>query len=182
MSGVSAERLKLLYRRFGPGHLPGADGRAVGAGYAFAMAALLASVVFILLYAVTALLLGGPSALWFSVEGGLPYFGLLAVPFVVPAAFVAGALTWRLLPETVPYYGPVSGLVATVLTYVWAAALVTTVVLVDSFLSPTTVFEPVTALFVGVLFGGFGFLYTFWITLPVGAVIGYVHEWAVAEN
>ncbi|MDS0260831.1 hypothetical protein NDI56_15600 [Haloarcula sp. S1CR25-12] len=48
-------------------------------------------------------------------------------------------------------------------------------------LSPMTVIEPGTAVFVAVLFGGFGFAFTFWITLPVGALSGYVHERAVAE-
>jgi hypothetical protein len=182
MSATVVETAGVLCKRYGPGRLPGADNRSIGAGYAFATAALLASVAFVVPYAVIRLLEGGPSALLRSIEGGLPYFGLFAIPFVVPAAFVAGALTWRLLPETVPYYGPVSGLVATVLTYVGATALVAAVILVNSFLSPTTVFEPGTAFIVAGLFGGVGFAYTFWITLPAGALSGYVHERASGEN
>jgi len=180
MTATTIQAAEAFCKRYGPGRLPGAGNRSIGAGYAFATAALLASVAFVVLSA--ALLGGGPSALWSAAEGGLSYFGLVAMPFVVPAAFAAGALTWRLVPETVPYYGSVSGLVASVLTYIGAMALVAAAILVNSFLSPATVFEPRAAFIVAGVFGGAGFLHTFWITLPVGALSGYVHERAVGEN
>ena len=180
MSATTAEAAGVLCKRYGPGRLPGADNRAVGAGYAFATAALLASVAFVALNGVAMLVAAGPGGLQVY-PGGLLYFGLRAPLFVVPAAFAAGALAWRFVPRDLPYYGPVSGVVATVLTYVGAAVLVAVAILGDMLFSPT-VFEPVTAVFVGALFGGFGFVYTFWITLPIGALSGYIHERTVAEN
>ena len=179
MSATTVEVAGVLCKRYGPGRLPGADNRAVGAGYAFATAALLASVAFVALIGVAMLVAAGPGGLQVS-PGSLLYFGLRAPLFVVPAP-AAGALAWRLVPRDLPYYGPVSGLVATVLTYVGAAVLVAVAILGDMLFSPT-VFEPVTAVFVAALYAGFGFVYTFWITLPVGALSGYIHERAVAEN
>lgn len=179
MSATTVEAAGVLCKRYGPGRLPGADNRAVGAGYAFATAALLESVAFVALIGVAMLVAAGPGGLQVS-PGGLLYFGLRAPLFVVPAP-AAGALAWRLVPRDLPYYGPVSGLVATVLTYVGAAVLVAVAILGDMLFS-LTVFEPVTAVFVAALYAGFGFVYTFWITLPVGALSGYIHERAVAEN
>src|SRR6056297_3130408 len=115
-AGSHSTGVETLCHRYGPGRLPGAERRAVGAGYAFATAALLASVAFVALYGVQLLVLVGPDGLQVS-PGGLLYFGLRAPLFVVPAAFAAGALAWRLVPRDLPYYGPVSGVVATVLTY-----------------------------------------------------------------
>jgi hypothetical protein len=182
MSTVPAERLKLLCKRYGPGRLPGADNRSIGAGYAFATAALLASVAFIVLSGVQTLLIAGPDGLRLAADGGLLYFGLRAPPFVVSAAFAAGALAWRLVPQDLRYYGPISGLVATVLTYIGLAALLAAALLGDMLYSLGIVVEPGAAVLVGALYGVVGFVNTFWITLPVGALSGYVHERAVAEN
>ena len=174
-------RVEQLCKRYGPGRLPGAERRTVGAGYAFGTAALLASVAFVVLHGVTLLVAVGPDGLQLA-PGGLLYFGLRAPLFVVPAAFTAGALTWRFVPRSLPYYGPVSGLVATVLTYIVAAVLVAVAFLVEMLRSPTTLFEPSAAIIAAALFGGFGFVYTCSIALPVGILSGYVHERAVAEN
>jgi len=43
--------------------------------------------------------------------------------------------------------------------------------------------EPVRgSVVVGLAYGGFGFIYTFWLTLPIGAVSGWIHEQAVTEH
>jgi len=88
---------------------------------------------------------------------GLGYFGLLAVPFVVPTAFAGGVVAWRLVPERTPYRGPVVGLLATVLTCAFAVPLVA-----------------------GAMVAGFGFYLTWWPTLPLGVVSGWIHERALA--
>ena len=68
------------------------------------------------------------------------------------------------------------------LTYVGATAVVAAAYFGYMLLNPQTVVEPGTAVLVATLFGAFGFVFTFWITLPVGALSGYVHEQAVAED
>jgi len=180
MSATPVKAVEVRCKRYGPGRLPGADNRSIGAGYAFATAALLATLSFVVLYSVNILLAVGPERLW--IEGGLLYFSLLATPFVVPAAFAAGALSWRLVPRDLQYCGLITGLVATVLTYVCATTLVAAAIFGEMLLNPTAVFEPSAAVLAPALFGAFGFVSTGWITLPVGALSGYVHERAVAEN
>ncbi|MDS0260830.1 hypothetical protein NDI56_15595 [Haloarcula sp. S1CR25-12] len=100
MSATAVETAGVLCKRYGPGRLPGADSRSIGAGYAFATAALLASVAFVVLNSVNTVVTAGPGALWLTTDGGLLYFGLRAPPFVVPAAFAAGALAWDSFPGT----------------------------------------------------------------------------------
>lgn len=163
--------------RYGPGRLPGASRPAIGAGYAVATAALAAAVAFIAVTGIQTLLIEGS----LKITGGLWYFGLLAMPLVVPAAFIVGAVAWRLLPKSMSYRGPIGGLLATVLTYVIATLLVVATLLVI-FLTDSGP-EPVRgSLVVGLAYGGFGFMYTFWLTLPIGAVSGWIHEQAASEH
>jgi hypothetical protein len=176
MSTTAVETVGVFCKRYGPGRLPGASRPAVGAGYAVATAALAAAVAFILVTGIRTLLVFGS----LTITGGLWYFGLLAVPLVVPAAFVGGVVAWRLLPESMSYRGPLAGLLATVLTYV-VATLLTVATLLVIFLIDSGP-EPVRgSVVVGLLYGGFGFVYTFWLTLPIGAVSGWIHERAVTE-
>lgn len=172
MSTTFVEKVGTVCKRYGPGRLPGASRPAVGAGYAVATAALAAAVAFVVLTAVRTLLFGGP----FTVTGGLTYQGLLAIPLVVPAAFVGGAVAWRLLPESVSYHGPLTGLLATVLTYVVATLLVVSLFIA---VGPSLPEESVE---LGLLVGGFGFYFTYWLTLPIGAVSGWIHERAITEH
>ena len=178
MSTPSVETVGALCKRYGPGRLPGAANRTVGTGYALAAAALAAALAFLAVTGVPRLLFGGSV----TVTGGLVYFGLLAIPLVVPAAFVGGAAAERLLPATTPYRGPVVGLVATVLTYVVATALVLGLVFASTIPESTRSITVGSAVSVSLLFGAFGFFYTSWVTLPVGVVSGYVHERAVATE
>jgi hypothetical protein len=180
MSTTAVERVGACCKRYGPGRLPGASRPAIGAGYAVATAALAAAVAFVILTGVQTRLFGGP----FTVTGGLTYFGLLAIPLVVPAAFIGGAVAWRLLPESMSYRGPLAGLLATVLTYVVATLLVFAFYTVSNLaVQPEMSVQDILALGVyGLAVGLFGFVYTFWLTLPIGAVSGWIHERAVTEH
>jgi hypothetical protein len=172
MSTTAVETVGTFCKRYGPSRLPGASRPAVGAGYAVATAALAAAVAFVVLTEVETLLFGGPIA----VTGELTYYGLLAIPLVVPAAFVGGTVAWRLVPESMSYRGPLAGLFATLLTHVVATLVVVAVLIV------TNPFESVlrSGQF-GLVVGFFGFLFTFWLTLPIGALSGWIHERAVTE-
>lgn len=101
-------------------------------------------------------------------------FGLLAV-FVGPAAFLAGTIVWRTLPEGIPYYGPVAGMLATVLTYTVAMGFIALPMIVfetPPSESPHIVIGSFDAAVIGIL----AFMGTYWLTLPLGAVSGHIHE------
>ena len=172
MSTTAVEAVGVLCKRYGPGRLPGASRPAVGAGYAVATAALAAAVAFIVVTGIRTLLVFGS----LTITGGVWYFGLLAIPLVVPAAFIGGAVAWRLLPGSMSYRGPLAGLLAMVLTYVVATLLVVPLLIASS---PT---QPRASVELGLLVGIVGFLTTFWLTLPIGAVSGWIHERAVTEH
>ncbi|OYR56471.1 hypothetical protein [Halorubrum halodurans] len=172
MGTTAVETVCALCKRYGPGRLPGAGRPAVGAGYAVATAALAAAMAFVVLTGIQTLLFGGPIA----VTGELTYVGLLAIPLVVPAAFAGGVVAWRLLPESISYRGPLASLLATVLTCVFATLLVVPLLIASS---PT---QPRASVELGLLVGIVGFLTTFWLTLPIGAVSGWIHERAVTEH
>jgi hypothetical protein len=165
------ETVSTFCKRYGPGRLPGANRPAVGAGYAVATAALAAAVAFVVLTGVETLLFSGS----FTITGRLWYFGLLAIPLVVPVAFLGGAVAWRLLPESISYRGPFAGMLATVLTYAGATLLVVPLLIVTS---PS---QPRASVELGLLVGIVGFLTTFWLTLPIGAISGWIHEHTVTE-
>ena len=136
-----------------------------------------AAVAFIVVTGIRTLLVFGS----LPITGGLWYFGLLAIPLFVPAAFVGGAVAWRLLFESMSYRGPLAGLLATVLTYVVATLLTVAMLLIIFLLDGAP--EPVGgSVVVGLLYGGFGFIYTFWLTLPIGAISGWIHKRAVTEH
>jgi hypothetical protein len=79
------------------------------------------------------------------------------------------------------YRGLLAGLLATVLTYVVSTLLIVATLLVVFVIDSGP--EPVRgAVAVGLAYGGFGFIYTVWLTLPIGAVSGWIHEQAVTES
>jgi len=166
-----------LCKRFGPGRLPGAENRDIGAGYAFATAALSAATAFILVTGYGPILQYGLEAFG-PAHKGIYKFGAYALPFVVPSAFVAGALAWEFRLEGIPFEGAFAGIVATILTYVIATPLAISVYYWLSVLYPTVTMSrtPLDLIF---FFGFFGFLFTFWLTLPLGAISGQIHEQAV---
>jgi hypothetical protein len=75
-------------------------------------------------------------------------------------------------------------LLATVLTYVVATLLVFAFYTVSNLaVQPEMSVQDILALGVyGLAVGLFGFVYTFWLTLPIGAVSGWIHERAVTEH
>ena len=175
MSTTAVKTVGAFCERYGPGRLPGAGRSAIGAGYAVATAALAVAVAFIVLASVLTLLFamvfGGPTALMIS----LAYVGGLAIPLVVTVAFFCGALVWRLLPKSMSYRGPLAGLLATVLTYVG-----TTLLVIPLLMAITSKLE--ASVEFGLIVGINGFLSTFWLAFPIGAVSGWIHEQAVTEH
>ncbi|MFC6756430.1 MULTISPECIES: hypothetical protein [Haloarcula] len=180
MSAATAETAEVLCKRFGPGRLPGADNRVVGAGYAFATAALSAATVFVVVTGFESITKHGLAAFG-PAHGGIYMFGVYAIPFVVPSAFIAGAFTWAQRPASARYWGAVGGIVATVLTYIIATPLTISGWYVITLLHPEwTMSSNLPRLMM--LLGIVGFLLTCWLTLPVGAISGYIHERAVVET
>lgn len=103
-------------------------------------------------------------------------FGLWAVPVIVPAAFLTGAIVWRSLPEGIPYYGPVAGVLATALTYIVAVGFLAPALIALEASYAGAGLEIIGVGFFAVYIGGFAFVYTFWLTLPLGVVSGHIHE------
>ncbi|MDS0293810.1 hypothetical protein [Halogeometricum luteum] len=158
-------------KRYGPGRLPRADRRDVGAGYALASAATGATLLF-------AAVSWGMHGIGSPVGSDWEFLGtmsLLALPLVVPTSFAAAVLVWRALPADVPHFGAVAGLLSTVGTYLLAlgalfAFYAAVVVLEGRF---DQILEAVG--FVA-LIGFVAVATTCWLTIPVGIVSGVVHE------
>mgnify|MGYP006280993493 CR=1 FL=1 len=166
MNPSVVDRLASGWQRYGPGRLPWAESRAVGGGYAMATAALLACLAF-----------GVPSlaAVALGVDGLSTTFLVflpVALPLVVLTAFLAGALVWWRLPDHAS--GLLAGLLATSLTYLFS-----TVLLVPLFLFATYgewYFSVPGAVATAALFAFTAVLLTGWLTLPLGCLVGYLHE------
>ena len=163
-----ADRLRAGCKRYGPGRLPHADRPAIGAGYAGASAALVAAATFAV--AVVAFEVAGVSHNVY----GFAIFAAFALPFVVPAAFVAGIVSWRAVPATVPGSGVVAGALGTLLTYVGATVLLACLMLVAAVASWNNGGATDTAMAAAVI-GWLAFLLTSWITLPVGCLGGVIY-------
>ncbi|WP_277555279.1 hypothetical protein [Halobaculum limi] len=178
MANDFLDRSVQYYRRYGPGRLPFAGRRDVGGGYAGVYAALGGCLLF-------ALVTAGLDLLSFG-TGFLGVAALLALPFVLPAAFLAGALTWRVFPTTVPRFGTVAGVVAATLAYVLAGTAFAVVFAVaetgrtvgttGKLVAP----EVATGVFDALGFGGLvaltALLVSAWLVVPIGALVGSVHE------
>lgn len=163
--------------RYGPGRLPRADHPDIGAGYAFAAAALVANVLFGLLLAALALALDAPLFGW------LFGYSLAAVPFVLAAAFVAGALCWRRVAAHERFTGAFAGVVVTLCAYVVGVALlVCFLVAWQALVGPPPGGLGDDPLAVGRSLGGATFLVTCWLTLPLGAVAGHLHAWGRTQS
>lgn len=165
----SFRRIRRFCHQYGPGRLPRADERAVGAGYAGASAAVVAALLFA---AVTAIL--PPS--FVAGASDLAPFGLAAIPLVAPGAFVAGWATWRYLPAETTFLGPIGGMVAVLLTYLVAVALLFPLLVVPFVLADPLPAALGDSLLLGVLIVWFAFAATCWLTVPLGAASGYVYE------
>ncbi|OIB58562.1 hypothetical protein [Natrialba sp. SSL1] len=173
--GRGIDRLATGCKRYGPGRLPNADRRDIGAGYAGASAALAISILFALSMLALAQL-GSP----FGV--GHPFWALSAIaalPIVVPAAFLVGVLVWRTLstmsPTTIPYFGAVAGLVATILTYLVSIVIVfiLAVGLHATGGSDAVLWDAAT---LTALIAIVAATFTAWFTLPLGCLSGAIYE------
>jgi uncharacterized BrkB/YihY/UPF0761 family membrane protein len=162
-------RLGRTCERFGPGRLPGADGRVVGAGYAFAATALLAGVLLVVTWVLLAVL---------DVIGRVSLadlrFVVAALPFVTVSAFCAAVAVWRVLPDESPRYGAIGGFAATCLSYLVSTVFLYLVVLVLEYSTSYSYAwgHVETTLLVAFL----GTAFTAWLTLPAGVAAGYVYE------
>ena len=158
-------------KRCGPGRLPKAGRRDVGAGYALAAAAAGTSLLFALV-AWSAYALGSPIGFDWEFLGTM---ALIALPLVVPASFVSAVVVWRTLPSEVPYFGAVAGFLATLGTYLLSLLVLLALyaVVVVAYGQYEQIFEAVAMV---ALVGFVALATTFWLTFPVGIASGIVHE------
>lgn len=187
----SIELFVAVCERYGPGRLPYANRRDVGAGYAMATVAAITTTVFILVtqlvgfFTVTSYT---RSLTFVGYSGPLSeqVFGMVTT---VPAGFIAGLVVWR-VPRLRNWGGAPAGFVAMLLMYPVSQLLHTFFLLpfetlVIESTAPVSLGEVLIALpfvpYYGVLFGFGAFGTTFWLTLPLGALGGYIHETARME-
>jgi hypothetical protein len=180
------QSLVAVCEQYGPGRLPYASRRDVGAGYAMATVVGVTTTVFVVstqlfgFFTVTSFTM---SLTFVGYAGPLPkqVFGLLTT---VPAGFVTGAVVWR-VPSLRRWRGVPGGVVAMLLMYPVSQALHIVFLLpfeslvVDS-TAPMSLSEFLLGLvalpYYTVVFGFAALGTTFWLTLPLGALGGYVHE------
>lgn len=119
MTASSFSRLATLYENYGPGRLPKADRPDVGGGYAHATT----MAVFLLIFSYRLTDTIDRFASEFALPAGVPPT-LIAVPVFLAVAFVAGSLSWRYLPERVPYFGALAGLLSSAMLHLVGVLLV----------------------------------------------------------
>lgn len=175
---TTLNNLGVVCKRYGPGRLPRAERRDIGAGYAGASAAFAIAVVYALATAAT-------YRLGVASDFVHPFWSasaLVAVPFVVPAAFVVGTAVWRYLPDRIPCFGAVAGLLATALTYALSLAFVFVAVLAVVLVTESGTGIETTAELLTVTgattvtVGVFALVLTAWLTVPVGCLSGAIYE------
>jgi len=169
----SLQPLGRICKRYGPGRLPRAEQRDLGAGYAAASGAFALAVA----YAIANFALSTLGVQSDFVDPFWGYSALLAIPIVVPSAFVAATLVWRSLPQRVPWFGVVAGGLATALTYVFSLALTFVVALplamTDHGAAGGTL---AAATWLTVFVAFFAFFLTTWLTIPMGCLCGSIYE------
>ena len=111
---------------------------------------------------------------------------LSAVPVYLATGFVVGALTWRSLPSSVPYYSAVTALVTVAGNYLAGTALWLLLVPVygHEFSNPYAGVDPPTSLteFLGAFFELYPdtilvvVVWTIWIAVPLSLLFSYVYE------
>ena len=158
-------------KQYGPGRLPRAERRDIGAGYALASAATGATLLFALiswsLYA-----LGEPIG---SDWDFLGTWALIALPFVVPTSFISAVIVWRTLPSDTPYFGASAGVLAALGTYLLALLALFAFSMIALVINGQYTEIPEALGFMTVI-GFVALASTFWLTFPVGAISGIVHE------
>ena len=168
MNGGYQQVLTGACKRYGPGRLPEADREDVGAGYAAATAALGATVLYAGLMAIG-------DAVGVGVEGTVnAIFAGLAIPFVVPAAFVVGFVGWRFVSSPTPAVGAVAGGLGAIATYLVTLVLVGILLTTAAALSLSGATPLSAAAFSwGLIY--FAFVFTWWVTIPIGCLAGFLY-------
>lgn len=168
------DRVVRLYGRYGPSRLPLGDRQDVGAGYSMAAGVLAGGIVF----APVSTLVSGTAASAGEV--------LSAIPVYLATGFVVGALTWRFLSSSVPYYRAVAALVTVIGNYLAGTAVWLLLAPVYGYevLNPYVGADPLTSLteFLGAFFELYPLtvltvvVWTIWIAVPLSLIFSYVHE------
>lgn len=162
--------------------LPRGTDRAIGGGYAMAMAAAGTTALYYLLsaVAVVAIVVTGDlaSATAFLVMApiGLAMGALQTAVMVASLAFVSGVVAFRVVPADRRFAGPLAGLLATLLTYLIAGFLLAGLFLPMALLggpTPSAIVEAAGGVAVVV---AVAFLATSWAALPLGVVAGHLYE------
>lgn len=162
--------------------LPGGDNRAIGAGYAMAVAAVVVAALYMAVAAVGILLIVLSVV---SASGDPPVAFLVAAPvglasgvaslsaIVAPLLFCTGVVAWRFVPPTQRYNGVIAGVVAMGLAYAVAGVGVSAPTLVAATVSDLQLGRSlISALGVVVV----AFAATAWIAFPVAGVAGRLYE------
>lgn len=146
------------------GRLPYAGHPAVRAGYIAGAAAICSAAIYAAASLVIESMQIGVSPM---ANVGL---ALLALPVIVPVAFTVGTVGWAVFAPTSSLLGAIGGTIAVLFTYGGALLVFGIPLTAAEFLLGTTPLR--TAVFAwGVVY--LGFLETWWITFPIGAVAGY---------
>ena len=158
-------------KQYGPGRLPKAERRDIGAGYALASASGGATLLFALI-AWSLYALGSPIGSDWEFLGTM---ALIALPLVVPTSFISAVFVWRTLPSDTPYFGGVAGFLATLGTYLLAMFVLfaLNVVAVVIYGQYEGILEAAAFM---LLVGFVALASTFWLTFPIGSVSGMIHE------
>ncbi|MEA1930657.1 MAG: hypothetical protein U9O06_03805 [Euryarchaeota archaeon] len=103
---------------------------------------------------------------------------------VMPSAFVSGVVVWRVASSEHSRFGSVAGVAATGLTYPIGSLVVGGVLTIPSVLQDLGQLRLLSLVsellagtaYLGLFFGIPVFVFTFWLTLPLGALGGSIYE------
>lgn len=175
MQSPNFHTLHAVCKRYGPGQFPKADRHDIGAGYAAAAAAFVATILYGTIISTGAVLGMG----WDGAVNLL--FATFALPFVVPAAFLVGVIGWRILLSYTSVSGLLAGGFGALATYLVTFVLVGILLTVTAVLSLSGA-KPVNAALLSVGLVSVAFVLTWWVTIPIGCLAGYVYVNAVGEG
>lgn len=183
MGSSHSRTLRIAYDQYGPG----TDRRDIRAGYAAALAAVVATVLYVAsVAAVRSDSIGIDRTVYFAeLELHWAVYGATrGLLVVVPAAFLVGCVGWRMLSSRTTLAGAVLGGLGTIATYVVAFVLLalatpvaaaadgasTVIVLWDGL--EIVLWDALEVAFLSVVVG---FLLTWWVTVPIGCLTGAVY-------
>lgn len=189
MSYQLLDRFVDIYEQIPWNRLPLADRRDVAGGYAMATATVLAAVILVIggqIPGLAAATTVGP--FWFGYVG-IPTGGYAvtvsatAILVITPLAFGSGVVVWRVFPSNRSRFGAIAGVLATGLAYLFGVLGSGVVLIVTGLLEDPSSLPTVSELLFGIVYLGvfvFGitFIALFCISIPVGALVGHIHEQA----